>query len=47
LRTADATSKNLTPGDVLGSLIAFIVVYCTLAVIDVFLISRYARQIED
>ncbi len=47
LRTTDAVSKNLTPGDVLGSLIAFLVVYCTLAAVDVFLISRYARKIEE
>lgn len=47
LKTADAFSKNLSAGDVLGSLIAFIVIYGTLVVIDIFLLSRYARKIED
>ena len=47
LKTADAVSRNLTPGDVLGSLIAFIVIYTALAVLDVYLLSRYARKIED
>jgi cytochrome d ubiquinol oxidase subunit I len=47
LRTQDAVSRNLTPGDVLGSLIAFVVVYCFLAVIDVFLLTRYAKKFED
>jgi cytochrome d ubiquinol oxidase subunit I len=47
LRTRDAVSRNLTSGDVLGSLIAFVVLYLGLAVIDVFLLSKYAKKIED
>ena len=47
LRTVDAASRNLSPGDVLGSLIAFIVIYSTLAVIDVFLLVKYGRKAED
>jgi cytochrome d ubiquinol oxidase subunit I len=47
LRTADAVSQNLTPGDVLGSLIAFIVIYGALAVVDVFLLVKYAKKVED
>ncbi len=47
LRTQDAASRNLTSGDVLGSLIAFVVLYLGLAVIDVFLLSKYAKKIED
>jgi cytochrome d ubiquinol oxidase subunit I len=47
LRTQDAVSRNLTAGDVLGSLIAFIVVYGLLAVVDVFLLKKYAGKIED
>ena len=47
LKAKDAASRSLSPGDVLGSLIAFIVVYCSLAAIDVFLLSKYARKIED
>jgi cytochrome d ubiquinol oxidase subunit I len=46
LRTADAVSRNLTPGDVLGSLIAFIVIYSTLAVVDVFLLAKFAKKVE-
>ncbi len=47
LRTQDAVSRNLTPGDVLGSLIAFIVVYGVLAVVDIFLLKKYANKVED
>jgi cytochrome d ubiquinol oxidase subunit I len=47
LKTQDAASRSLSPGDVLGSLIAFIVVYSGLAAVDVFLLSKYARKIED
>jgi cytochrome d ubiquinol oxidase subunit I len=47
LRTQDAASKNLTPGDVLGSLIAFIVIYISLAVVDVYLLTKYAKKTED
>jgi cytochrome bd ubiquinol oxidase subunit I len=47
LRTRDAASRSLSPGDVLGSLIAFIVIYGTLAVVDVFLLSKYAKKLED
>jgi cytochrome bd ubiquinol oxidase subunit I len=47
LRTQDAVSRNLTPGDVLGSLIAFIVIYASLAVTDVFLLTKYAKKTED
>jgi cytochrome bd ubiquinol oxidase subunit I len=47
LRTEDAVSRNLTPGDVLGSLIAFILIYGALAVVDVFLLVKYAKKVED
>ena len=47
LRTQDAVSRNLTPGDVLGSLIAFIVIYLTLAIVDVSLLVKYAKKVED
>ncbi len=47
LRTQDAVSRNLTAGDVLGSLIAFVVIYGVLAVVDVFLLKKYANRIED
>jgi cytochrome d ubiquinol oxidase subunit I len=47
LRTADAASRSLTPGDVLGSLIGFILIYGALAVVDAFLLARYARKTEE
>ncbi len=47
LRTDDAVSPNLTPGDVLGSLIAFLVIYGTLAVVDVWLLRKYSNQLDD
>jgi cytochrome d ubiquinol oxidase subunit I len=46
LRTVDAVSRNLTAGDVLGSLIAFILIYATLAVVDIFLLSKYAKKVD-
>ncbi len=46
LRTADAASRSISPGDVLGSLIAFLVVYGALAAVDAFLLARYARKTE-
>ena len=46
LKTADAYSRSITTGDVLGSLIAFLVIYGTLAAVDAFLLTRYARKVE-
>jgi cytochrome d ubiquinol oxidase subunit I len=47
LRTRDAVSRSLSPGDVLGSLIGFIVVYGALAALDAFLLAKYARRTEE
>ena len=50
LRASEDAGRGLAiahPGDVLGSLIAFIVIYSVLAVIDVFLLSKYANKLED
>jgi cytochrome d ubiquinol oxidase subunit I len=47
LRTKDAVSRSITPGDVLGSLIGFLVIYCSLALVDAFLLSRYAGKTEE
>ena len=46
LKTADAYSRSITAADVLGSLIAFLVIYGTLAAVDAFLLTRYARKVE-
>jgi cytochrome bd ubiquinol oxidase subunit I len=47
LRTQDAVSRNLSPGDVLGSLIAFLVIYLSLAAADIYLLTKYAKKLED
>ncbi len=45
LRTANAASRAITPGDVLASLIGFAIIYSLLAVADLFLLTKYARKI--
>ncbi|MBN1135078.1 MAG: cytochrome ubiquinol oxidase subunit I [Anaerolineae bacterium] len=46
-KTADAVSPNLSPGMVLFSLIAFIVVYAALMAADIYLLVRYSRAAGD
>jgi cytochrome d ubiquinol oxidase subunit I len=46
LKTTDAVSRAITAGDVLGSLIGFLVIYGTLAAVDAFLLTRYARKVD-
>ncbi len=46
LKTADAYSRSISAGDVLGSLIAFVLIYGTLALVDAFLLAKYARKVE-
>jgi cytochrome d ubiquinol oxidase subunit I len=46
LRTVDGVSRSISPGDVLGSLIAFLVIYGALAVVDAFLLTKYARRTD-
>ncbi len=43
LRTVDGASRSISPGDVLGSLIAFVAIYGALAGVDAFLLAKYAR----
>jgi cytochrome d ubiquinol oxidase subunit I len=47
LRTSDAASRSITAGDVLISLVGFIVLYGSLAAVDAFLLVKYARKIEE
>jgi cytochrome d ubiquinol oxidase subunit I len=47
LRTRDAVSRSISPSDIFISLIAFILLYASLAVVDVFLIVKYAGQTEE
>jgi cytochrome d ubiquinol oxidase subunit I len=42
-QTADAYSPSVSRGEVLTSLIAFVLVYSALIVVDVYLLTRYAR----
>jgi cytochrome bd ubiquinol oxidase subunit I len=44
MRTADAVSKTVTPGQVWLSLVGFFVFYSALAVVDVWLLAKYARK---
>jgi cytochrome d ubiquinol oxidase subunit I len=44
MRTADAVSKTVTPGQVWLSLAGFTVFYTALGVIDVWLLAKYARK---
>ncbi len=45
LKTANAASTAITPGDVIASLIGFIAIYSSLAVADLFLLTKYAKKI--
>jgi len=47
LKTSAAVSTSISAGDVLGSLVAFIVIYGALVAVDVLLLAKYARRIED
>ncbi len=44
LRTSDAVSKSITAGDVIVSLVGFILLYGILMAVDIFLLSRYSRD---
>ncbi len=46
-KTADAVSPTLTPGMVLFSLLAFILVYAALMVADIYLLAKYSRTTGD
>jgi cytochrome d ubiquinol oxidase subunit I len=43
LKTADAYSPSVSTGEVLTSLISFLIVYSALIAVDVFLLAKYAR----
>jgi cytochrome d ubiquinol oxidase subunit I len=44
MKTSDAVSKNLAPGQVVLSLAGFTLLYGFLAVVDIFLLTKYARR---
>lgn len=44
LKTSDAVSKAVTPAQVVASLIGFTIFYGALGIIDIYLLSKYARK---
>ncbi len=44
LKTSDGVSKSISTSQVWGSLIGFTLLYGTLAVIDIFLLTKFARK---
>jgi len=46
-KTADAVSPTLTPGMVLFSLLAFVIVYAALMVADIYLLAKFSRTTGD
>jgi cytochrome bd ubiquinol oxidase subunit I len=47
LKTSDGVSKSITPGQVLMSLAGFTVVYGVLAMVDFYLLTKYAKKGPD
>ncbi|HUX50326.1 MAG TPA: cytochrome ubiquinol oxidase subunit I [Spirochaetia bacterium] len=47
LSTRDAVSRSITTADVLISLIGFVVLYGTLLVVDVFLLTKYSKKFAE
>ncbi len=47
LKTRDAVSLSISPTDVIISLVGFLLVYSSLAAVDLFLLAKYARKDED
>ena len=46
MKTADAVSPNVPASTVLASLIGFTVVYGALIIVDLYLLTKYAKQVE-
>ena len=46
-KTAEAVSPTLTPGMVLFSLLAFVIIYAALMVADIYLLAKYSRTTGD
>ncbi|MCM2357476.1 MAG: cytochrome ubiquinol oxidase subunit I [Geobacteraceae bacterium] len=47
LKTSDAVSKSITTGQVLGSLIGFVLLYAVLGAVDIYLLAKFARKGPD
>jgi len=44
LRTSEAVSKAVEPAQVVASFIGFTIFYSALGIIDIYLLSKYARK---
>jgi cytochrome d ubiquinol oxidase subunit I len=47
LKTSDAVSKSVTPLQVWGSLAGFTLLYGTLALVDIYLLTKFAKKGPD
>ncbi len=47
LRTSEAVSKSITPLQVWGSLLGFTILYGALALVDIYLLTRFAKKGPD
>ena len=47
LKTSDAVSKSITPLQVWGSLLGFTLLYGALALVDIYLLTRFAKKGPD
>lgn len=47
LRTSEAVSKSVSPAQVWGSLVGFTIVYGMLAIVDIYLLSKFAKKGPD
>jgi cytochrome d ubiquinol oxidase subunit I len=44
LRTADAVSKSISTGQVIGSLLGFTLLYGFLGIVDIVMLTKFARK---
>jgi cytochrome d ubiquinol oxidase subunit I len=47
MKTADGISKSITVGQVVGSLVGFVLLYGLLGAIDIYLLMKFARKGPD
>jgi len=47
LKTSDAVSKSISPAQVATSLIGFTLLYGMLAIVDIYLLTKYAKKGPD
>ena len=47
MKTSDGISKSITIGQVVGSLVGFVLLYGLLGAIDIYLLTKFARKGPD